>query len=264
MKAGKKGKAKTDKSPSTITGKHVLSLFELYPSVLRSSRVASVEKFIAHQHLYNLPAREERVQMLEERFEQQNKVLSISASKSPATGTSASLSLATSQPPSSPIKDTSASIDKNGISPTRNKGIELEGSSSHPPLSAGKTKDLAFELFPEITAANKSNSVGDNAASPVKKQKKEKTADESGSSGDENEVPLARTAGSVTAPRAGDTGASTSRSKEVVAKEKLASERLKKELQRGRFGIWKLLTGILEGGTAGNQSSHRFQNQSVM
>lgn len=275
-KAGKKGKAKVqaDKTPSSVTRDHMLSLLELSPSVLHSNHVASVEKFVAHQHLYELPPREERVHMLEERLEQQNWVLAAaSSSKTPATATFPPLPSASSvaiTAPGSPSKDAKAIPNDGSTSPQRKNGMEVDSATRQliPPPSAGKAKDLAFELFPEIPAPAKA---GDSTSGPVgsaKKRKKQKIGDESGSSDEETTGPPAAIATSASAslPKAADTAVAAT-AKETTGKEKNTTEKAKKELQRGRFGIWKLLTGILEGSSTGNQnmqSGHRFQHQSVM
>lgn len=269
---GKKGKAKAkqqaESTPSTVTRDHILSLFELSPFRLRSSHVASVEKFIAHQHLYDLPPREERVHMLEERLEQQSKILTTaSSSKTPATATAPTFSAAFTAP-ASPNKEAPESSNKAGVSPTRDNGIDA-GNVDAQGTPVGKAKDLAFELFPESPAQAKANATGNAGfASPVKKQKKGKHGEESGSSGDEHEIPLAATASSAAAlALTRPVDSSGPAVKDASGKEKNTSEKAKKELQRGRFGIWKLLTGILEGSTTGNQgvqSNHRFQHQSVM
>lgn len=273
-KGGKKGKARAneqaDKTPFTVTRDHPLSMFELSPSILRSTHVASVEKFIAHQHLYELPPREERVHMLEERLEQQNKVLAtVTSSKTPATAVFPSLPAALTAP-ASPNKEAPTGIKTGITSPTRASGMDFDKVTVHEASSYGKAKDLAFELFPEIPASTKSSEAAPGPSSPVKKQKKVKNGNESGSSGDETEIPLAASIPSVpvAAPAVNKPADITAPSaKDTAGKEKNTTEKAKKESQRGRFGIWKLLGGILEGGTGGSQpmqSNHRFQHQSVM
>lgn len=267
-KSNEKAKAKqvAEQSLSTVTRNHLLSLFELQPSVLHSNHVASVDKFVAHQHLYDLPPREERVHKLEERLEFQMNALTASTSKTPATSTAASF------PPSAVLDTAEVSPVKAGPSeepmqsaslpsPSKLNGMDIDNTAAPPP-STGKSKDLAFELFPEIPAT---------ASGTEGKQRGKAGEAHASTGGGESEPPL--TAAPTTAEHADQKpiensvviskdGSGREKDKE---KEKGNVDKAKKELQRGRFGIWKLLTGILEG-TSGNQnmqSSHRFQHQSV-
>lgn len=265
-KGSKKGKAKqqADKEPHAITRDHLLSLFELSPSVLHSTRVASVEKFIAHQHLYELPPREERVHKLEERQEQQIAALMASVSKDSTSAAHSSVPSASMLPPASSVKEVS-----NELQSAESKQVDNTAPVKvpQPSLSPEKSKDLVLELFPEVSADDKA---GSNGLAGAPSKKKRTITEETGSSGDENEAPLAANAvpaaGSTTKQDESAGGPAKEQSSKEKEKEKNNLEKNKKEIQRGRFGIWKLLTGILEG-SAGNpnmQSSHRFQHQSVM
>lgn len=266
----KKAKAKqvAEQALSTVNRNHLLSLFELQPSVLHSNHVASVDKFVAHQHLYDLPPREERVHKLEERLEFQMNALTASTSKTPATSTVASFPPPAVHDPAevSPFKagpSTEPMQNASLPSPSKLNGMDIDNTAA-PPLSAGKSKDLAFELFPEIPAT---------ASGTEGKQKGKVGESHALTGGAENEPPL--TAAPATVEQVDQKpveNAAVDISKDGFGKEKDKEkekgnvDKAKKELQRGRFGIWKLLTGILEG-TSGNQnmqSSHRFQHQSVM
>jgi hypothetical protein len=266
-KGSKKGKGREQagetKTPTVVSRNHVLSLFELSPSILHSRNVPCVERFIAHQHLYELPPREERVQMLEARMEQQENAVA-STSKTPITAELPLSAVSVPNAADSLSSATNAAATASGsgstvkISDSTNSMIPTKSDLTASP--AGKTKDLAFELFPELPSSAKPNVLANGASSPLKKQFMPNGEERNGNAAT---VPEGLQASKPNTPvvNTGNTGPA----KDTSTKESSASK-ARKELQRGRFGIWKLLTGILEG-SAGNQNMQgnlRFQHSSVL
>lgn len=252
----------------------MLSLLELSPSILHSTHIASVEKFVAHQHLYELPSPEERAQMLEMRLEQQINANSASTSKVPLPAPLPSTSTATTLPESSATgaeglqaKDSDLQVNITAVSPERpaqgDDGMDAEDvkppQTARPPLM----RNLESELFPELPKSAPAI-LGLDTASIVKATKKAKKfnkggadGDDSASSGDENEVPPT--------PAIAERSSDGLLAKDADSKEN-AANKAKKDISRGRFGLWKLLTGLLEGSTGSQnmQSNLRFQHQSVL
>lgn len=218
----------------TITKGNLLDLFETAPSCLHAPQIGSVERFMAHQHLYDLPPPALRARRLDK---------SLRARVAAAEDTKG----ARHETANAEVKE-----EEDG---EEDGDANMEASSRHAPSlqqqapDSGPTGWLEASLFPELPPSDKSESQGlKKAKAPI--------IDISSS---EDEIELSKLVNTkVPKPKKEDDGdGSRGGAGEPSVRGRGKVSEVNEEPGKGRFGVWKLLSGILEANAPGPQQHHR-------
>lgn len=215
--------------PLTLTKDNLLDLLGAQPTVLHTSQLGSVERFFAHQHLYSLPPPTARVRKLERNVQQR------AASLREKEGSRTTKSRAF-QGGVSDQNDGDVDMDllsRGATSQNMNQDMSMDGS-------------LEAELFPDLPASEKSDS-------QVPRKPKAPVIDISSS---EDEIELSKLVNTKASSSGQPKQEGSSTREESNGKNyKGKGREVEEKPEKGRLGVWKLLSGILEAHAPGQPST---------
>ena len=216
--------------PTTITKDNMLELLEASPSILHTAQLGSVERFFAHQHLHNLSPPKNRVRRLE-------KNLSIKKAAAEAKETRR---LKEREGPAVPSVKVEREDDEDIVMLSDSQHTKGLSGLSRPNGSQYVIMDalLESELFPELPPTAKPE------GTPTRKLK----APIIDITSSEDEIELSKLVNSK--PKAAKEEANGKDSKK-----KGKGKEVEDKPERGRFGVWKLLSSILEAHSPGQAAT---------
>lgn len=205
----------------------MLDLLDNAPSQLHSAQLGSIERFVAHQHLYNLSPPKNRVRHLEKSMQERK-----AAAESKESRRVRQEALAASRVKEEKEYDDDIVM----LSETR-----PNASTATQETSADVTMDasLEAELFPELPPAAKNDG-------QLLKKPKAPIIDITSS---EDEIELSKLVNVKAQPKKEDTTSEKENKKKAKGKE------AEDKPERGRFGVWKLLSSILDAHAPGQANT---------